>query len=64
MEPLTRKRHLDGYNFAFADGHAKFLRPTQVGPDVPLPGGFGIDLVEHMGRVRESSGYFPGALAD
>jgi prepilin-type N-terminal cleavage/methylation domain-containing protein/prepilin-type processing-associated H-X9-DG protein len=64
MEPLTRKRHLDGYNFAFADGHAKFLRPTQVGRDVLDPDGRGIDGLSHRGRVRRSSGYFPGALAD
>jgi prepilin-type N-terminal cleavage/methylation domain-containing protein/prepilin-type processing-associated H-X9-DG protein len=64
MEPLTRKPHLDGYNFAFADGHAKFLRPTQVGRDVMDSGGFGSDRLFHKGRVRRSSGYFPGALAD
>jgi prepilin-type N-terminal cleavage/methylation domain-containing protein len=55
---------LQPYLFAFADGHAKFLRPTQVGRDVMDPDGRGIDGLSHRGRVRRSSGYFPGALAD
>jgi prepilin-type N-terminal cleavage/methylation domain-containing protein/prepilin-type processing-associated H-X9-DG protein len=64
MEPLTRKRHLDGFNFAFADGHAKCLRPTQLGREAIEPGGLGTDRQYHRGRVPVSRGYFPGALAD
>ena len=63
MEPLARKAHLDGYNFSFADGHAKFLRPKQVGETMDR-GGLGIDGLYHRGPVRSNWGYFPGALAD
>jgi prepilin-type N-terminal cleavage/methylation domain-containing protein/prepilin-type processing-associated H-X9-DG protein len=55
LEPFTRRRHLDGSNFAFADGHAKFLRPV-------------VDPERRVGRygvvVYEQDGYFPGALMD
>jgi prepilin-type N-terminal cleavage/methylation domain-containing protein/prepilin-type processing-associated H-X9-DG protein len=65
MEPYTRRRHLDGYNFAFADGHAKFLRPIQVGRGgMDSVGGLGTDRAFHPGRVYRIQGYFPGALAD
>jgi prepilin-type N-terminal cleavage/methylation domain-containing protein/prepilin-type processing-associated H-X9-DG protein len=34
------KRHLDGANFAFADGHAKWLRPEKVNNAAPSTGSF------------------------
>ena len=30
LDPTASKRHLEGANYAFADGHAKWLKPTQI----------------------------------
>jgi prepilin-type N-terminal cleavage/methylation domain-containing protein/prepilin-type processing-associated H-X9-DG protein len=51
FKPLTRPRHFAGFNFAFADGHAKFLAVRA----------FDGDGQWHNGR---HGGYFPAALAD
>jgi prepilin-type N-terminal cleavage/methylation domain-containing protein/prepilin-type processing-associated H-X9-DG protein len=51
MKPFTRARHADGYNFAFADGHAKFLTVRAFGRDGQWHNGYRF-------------GYFPDALAD
>jgi prepilin-type processing-associated H-X9-DG protein len=56
LEPFTRNRHFDGSNFAFADGHAKFLRPVPDGP-VQRNALYG-------GQQLEQFGYFPGALLE
>jgi prepilin-type N-terminal cleavage/methylation domain-containing protein/prepilin-type processing-associated H-X9-DG protein len=66
MEPLARARHGDGYNFAFADGHAKFLRPwwPRGWQWQREAGGLGVDGQYHQGEVYDHSGYFPGAMAD
>jgi prepilin-type processing-associated H-X9-DG protein len=34
-EPSPAKRHLDGANYAFVDGHVKWQRPTQITSDMP-----------------------------
>jgi prepilin-type N-terminal cleavage/methylation domain-containing protein/prepilin-type processing-associated H-X9-DG protein len=64
IEPLTRDQHIDGYNFAFADGHARFLRPFRWISWSRGPGGVGVDGQWHQGTVYFRMGYFPGAMAD
>ncbi len=34
-EPSPAKRHLDGANYAFVDGHVKWFRPTQITSSTP-----------------------------
>src|SRR5262249_45828240 len=63
MEPYTREPHMDGRNFAFADGHAKFLRPQETGRD-QLPEGWGIDGSYHKQPVGERYGLFPDVLEE
>ncbi|MBV9470496.1 MAG: DUF1559 domain-containing protein, partial [Abitibacteriaceae bacterium] len=49
-------RHLEGANYAFVDGHVKWLKPGQVNPQAHDPNGFSFQLRHHAEARRAQRG--------
>jgi prepilin-type processing-associated H-X9-DG protein len=64
LTPVTPAGHLDGFNFAFADGHVRFLRPARWSAWRRVTAAFGVDGYWHGGHVEDREGLFPSVLME